>query len=86
MSINMAYRCISDQKIGSGSLEKDGPIEIIAMKRECPVSKILDIKTRSRHGWFTNLGSEDDRCPMHYDGGEIFLFCEQIIVVIGLFQ
>ncbi len=41
---------------------------------------------KPRHGWLTHPGSEDDRCPMHHDGGKIFLFCEQIIVVIGLFQ
>ena len=40
---------------------------------------------KPRHGWFTNSGSDTDRCPLHHDVGKIFLFCEQIIVLIGLF-
>jgi hypothetical protein len=41
---------------------------------------------KPRHGGFTNPGSDADGCPLHHSGGKIFLFCVQIIVVIGLFQ
>jgi hypothetical protein len=34
----------------------------------------------------TNPGSEDDRCPIHQDGRKIFLYSEQINVVIELFR
>jgi hypothetical protein len=48
-----------------------------------PSSKML--YSKPRHGWFTHPGSEDDQCPIHQDGGKIFLYSEQIIVVMELF-
>ncbi len=45
----------------------------------------LVLHGKPRHGWFTNPGSEDDQCPIHQDGGKIFLSSEQIIVVMELF-
>ncbi|SRR6266567_1959376 len=33
--------------------------------------------TKPRHGGFTYPGSEDDRCPIHQDGGKIFFCSEQ---------
>jgi len=32
---------------------------------------------KPRHGGFTYPGSEDDRCPIHQDGGKIFFCSEQ---------
>ncbi len=33
--------------------------------------------SKPRHGGFTYPGNEDDRCPIHQDGGKIFLCSEQ---------
>ena len=44
-------------------------------KRNCTAGLIKE--TKPRHGGFTYPGSEDDRCPMHQDGGKIFLCSEQ---------
>jgi len=33
--------------------------------------------SKPRHGGFTYPGSEDDRCPIHKDGGKIFFCSEQ---------
>src|SRR6266567_9472370 len=47
-----------------------------------PVQQSTDLATallghKPRHGGFTYPGSEDDRCPIHQDGGKIFLCSEQ---------
>jgi hypothetical protein len=68
------------QAVGIPAFLQGGVIGLAAER------KPLVQRGKPRHGWFTNPGSDADRCPMHHDGGKIFLCSEQIIAVIGLFQ